>query len=74
MKTLKVLRQIGRHLVLALLACFWLIPILWLVVTSFGVDKGPNLSTFFPQAYTLDHYKAILMPGSDSVSQFPSGS
>ncbi len=71
MKTLKVLRQIGRHLVLALLACFWLIPILWLVVTSFGVDKGPNLSTFFPQAYTLDHYKAILMPGSDSVSQFP---
>ena len=71
MKTLKVLRQIGRHLVLALLACFWLIPILWLVVTSFGVDKGPTLSTFFPQAYTLDHYKAILMPGSDSVSQFP---
>ena len=71
MKTLKVLRQIGRHLVLALLACFWLIPILWLVVTSFGVDKGPNLSTFFPQSYTLDHYKAILMPGSDSVSQFP---
>ena len=44
--------------------CLWLIPILWLVVTSFGVDKGPNLSTFFPKAYTLDHYKAILLPGS----------
>ena len=71
MKTAKVLRQIGRHLVLTLLAVFWLIPILWLVVTSFGVDKGPNLSTFFPKAYTLDNYKAILFPGSDTVNQFP---
>ena len=71
MKTVKTLRQIGRHLVLTLLAVFWLIPILWLVVTSFGVDKGPNLSTFFPKAYTLDNYKAILLPGSDTVNQFP---
>lgn len=67
----KTVRLIVRHIVLALLAAFWLIPILWLVVTSFGVDKGPNLSSFFPHAYTLDHYKAILMPGSDTVNQFP---
>lgn len=67
----KTLRLITRHIVLALLAAFWLIPILWLVVTSFGVDKGPNLSSFFPHAYTLDHYKAILIPSSDTVNQFP---
>ena len=71
MKTMKTVRLIVRHVVLLLLACFWLIPILWLVVTSFGIDKGPNLSTFFPSAYTLDHYKAILFPGSDTVNQFP---
>lgn len=70
MKTTKVLRQIGRHLVLTLLAVFWLIPIVWLVVTSFGVDKGPNLSTFFPKAYTLDNYAALLNPGAESVNQF----
>lgn len=70
MKT-KTVRVIIRHIVLAFLAAFWLVPILWLVVTSFGVDKGPNLSTFFPKAYTLDHYKAILTPGGDSVNQFP---
>lgn len=70
MKTTKVLRQIGRHLVLTLLAVFWLIPIVWLVVTSFGVDKGPNLSTFFPKAYTLDNYVALLNPGAESVNQF----
>ena len=65
----KAARLTARHVVLALLAAFWLIPILWLVVTSFGVDKGPNISTFFPKAYTLDHYKALLSP--DSVNQFP---
>ena len=70
MKTTKVLRQIGRHLALTLLAVFWLIPIVWLVVTSFGVDKGPNLSTFFPKAYTLDNYVALLNPGAESVNQF----
>lgn len=67
----KTVRQIIRHLVLLLLACFWLVPILWLVVTSFGVDKGPNISSFFPKAYTLANYQAILAPGTDSVNQFP---
>lgn len=67
----KTVRQIIRHVVLALLAIFWLIPILWLVLCSFGVDKGPNLSSFFPKAFTLDHYKAIILPGGDSVNQFP---
>lgn len=70
MKT-KTIRIVIRHVVLAFLAAFWLIPILWLVVTSFGIDKGPNISTFFPKAYTLDHYRAILSPGGDSVNQFP---
>ena len=71
MKATAMLRQITRHLVLGVLVCIWLTPILWLTVTSFGVDKGPNLSTFFPTSYTLDHYRAILLPGSDMVNQFP---
>ena len=67
----KTVRLVIRHVVLALLAAFWLIPIFWLVLCSFGVDKGPNLSSFFPKSYTLDHYRAILLPGGDSVNQFP---
>ncbi len=67
----KAVKLTVRHVILALLAAFWLIPILWLLVTSFGVDKGPNLSSFFPKQYTLAHYQALLSPGSDTVSQFP---
>ena len=59
-----------HHALLALLAAIWLTPLLWLVVTSFGVDEGPNIRSFFPASYTLAHYKALLL-GSDSVSQFP---
>ena len=63
-------RDIGRHVVLALLAAFWLIPIVWLVVTSFGIDKGPNIRTFFPAGWTLDNYRTLLF-GVDTVAQFP---
>ena len=66
----KAIRLVLRHVILALLAAFWLIPIVWLVATSFGIDKGPNISTFFPESYTLQHY-VDLLSGSDSVSAFP---
>lgn len=67
----KSLRLVIRHVVLALLAAFWLIPILWLVLCSFGVDKGPNISSFFPRGYTIQHYVNLLTADSTSVSQFP---
>ena len=31
-----------RHVVLALLAFIWLIPIVWLIVTSLSATKGAN--------------------------------
>ena len=66
-----VLRQTFRHLFLTFLVVVWLIPILWLVLSSFGIDKGPNLSSFFPKGYTIAHYQALLSPGNDGVNQFP---
>ena len=59
-----------HHAVLAAFAAIWLIPILWLVVTSFGVDEGPNIRSFFPDEYTLSHYRELLF-SADSVSNFP---
>ena len=58
-----------HHALLVLLAAIWLLPILWLVLTSFGVDEGPNIARFFPEEYTLRHYVELLHP--DSVSNFP---
>ena len=69
MKKRSFLPSLMRHGLLALLAALWLIPVVWLVATSFGVDEGPNISTFFPEGYTLAHYRELFHP--DSVSSFP---
>ena len=64
------MKRLAHNLLLALLATLWLLPILWLVLTSFGVDEGPNIASFFPKGYTLRHYQELLFsPGS--VSSFP---
>lgn len=59
-----------RHVLLAVLAFFWIIPIVWLLCTSFSAYPGINISHFFPQQWTFDNYKNLLF-GSDTVSQFP---
>ena len=57
------------HFILAALAVIWLIPIVWLLVTSFSAYKGMNTSRFFPQTWTLWNYKMMLFE-PDTVAQF----
>lgn len=64
------LRIIRNNLVLAILAFIWLIPIVWLVATSFNEYTGINTSTFFPEKWSLQGYKNLLF-SADSVAQFP---
>ena len=44
------------HIFLAILAFVWVIPIVWIVLTSLRGEKGSYVSTFFPKTYTLDNY------------------
>ena len=69
-RILREVRSILRHLLLALLAGIWLVPILWLLVTSFSTDRGINVRRFFPASYTISNYINILFH-PDSVAQFP---
>ena len=66
----KKVNVVFRHVVLALLAIFWLIPILWLVCKSFSAYQGVNISHFFPEQWSLANYRAMLFE-PDSVAQFP---
>lgn len=65
----KQVRFVLRHLVLLLLAVIWLVPIVWLVVTSFSGYKGINTAHFFPQTWSLDNYKVLFFQ-PDSVVQY----
>lgn len=66
----KYWKILGNNLLLAVLAFIWLVPIVWLVVTSFSAYTGINTSTFFPKEWSLNNYKNLLF-AADSVSQFP---
>ena len=65
----KQVRFVLRHVVLLLLAVIWLVPIVWLVVTSFSGYKGINLAHFFPQTWSLDNYITLFLK-PDSVVQY----
>lgn len=68
MSNKKIIRKVLFNLLIAALAIFWLIPIVWLVCTSFSADSGMNTSTFFPKAWSAIHYSKLLQ--SDTVNQF----
>lgn len=57
------------HVVLAVLAFIWLIPIFWVVLTSFRGTQGSYSSTFFPTVYSLKNYVKLFT--DFSVFNFP---
>lgn len=63
----KTWKIIVRHLVLALLAIIWLIPIVWLVVTSLSTTKGVSYQHFFPEHWT--HWQTIINCSSRQIQQ-----
>ena len=67
---MKKTKLVLRHVFIAFLAFVWLIPIVWLVCTSFSTYPGINIRTFFPEAWTLENYKLLLF-NADTVAQFP---
>ncbi|WP_189270150.1 sugar ABC transporter permease [Pseudobutyrivibrio ruminis] len=66
----KTSKIVARHIFLALLAFIWLIPIIWLVVTTFSAQKGINTNHFFPEHWTLANYHQLFFE-TDSAANFP---
>ena len=56
MKKKKIARNVLAHAVLTILAVVWVIPLFWIILTSFRAQKGAYTSSFFPKAYSLDNY------------------
>ena len=57
------------HLLLAVLAIIWILPIFWIVLTSFRAEPGAYTNTFLPQGYTLNNY--IKLFTDRNVLNFP---
>ncbi len=67
--TRRVLVNILVHVFLAVLAAIWVLPIFWIVLTSFRKEQGSYVSTFFPKGYTLNNYVKLFT--DKNILNFP---
>ncbi len=65
----KVFGNLLVHVLLAVLAFIWVLPIAWIFVTSFRGEKGNYITSFFPKSYTLDNYVKLFT--DRSILNFP---
>lgn len=49
-------KSIVLHLILTVLAFFWLVPVFWLVVSSFRLEKGAYTPYIWPKSFGFDNY------------------
>ncbi|MDE5907624.1 MAG: ABC transporter permease subunit [Lachnospiraceae bacterium] len=68
-KIRKTITNIIVHVILAILAFIWVLPIFWVVLTSFRGEKGSYVTTFFPQTYTINNYVKLFK--DTTILNFP---
>lgn len=55
MKIKKMLDTGISHVVLAVLSVIWILPILWVILTSFRGEPGSFTPYFWPKSFTIDN-------------------
>ena len=70
MKSNRTSSIVLHNVLIGVLAFIWLIPIVWLICTSFSANTGMDTNSFFPKHWSLAQYAKILFH-PDSVAQFP---
>lgn len=67
----KVITNSIVHAGLAIAGFIWILPIVFVVLTSFRKEQGTYKSYIIPKQFTLDNYKALFSPnGSLSFSKW----
>lgn len=69
MKTKRFITNTACHILLAILSFIWVLPIFYVVLTSFRKEGGSYKSYIWPRGYTLDNY-VNLFAGNSNVN-FP---
>lgn len=69
MKDSRLSTIILHNVLIGVLAFIWLIPIIWLLCTSFSSYTGMDTERFFPEKWSIVNYIRLFHP--DTVAQFP---
>ena len=57
MRAKRMITNTASHVLLAVLSLIWVLPIFYVVLTSFRKEGGTYKSYIWPKAFTLDNYK-----------------
>lgn len=69
MKTRRRFVNIIIYVVLSILAIVWIMPIIWLLITSFRQEPGAFVTYVIPKQFTLDNY--ILLFTDTTLFNYP---
>lgn len=64
MSRTKKIKDAASYVTLVILSVIWLLPILWVVMTSFRGEPGSYTSYFFPKEWTINNYVRLLTDNS----------
>ena len=59
MKARRITGDVLTYVFLSIMCVIWLMPFFWVIMQSFRDGIGQYISTFLPEAYTLNNYKAL---------------
>ena len=69
MKRKKKIQNFFVHCGLAILAFFWILPIVWVILTSFRAGKGSYSGSFIPESFTITNFTRLFT--ETEVFNFP---
>ena len=69
MRAKRIITNSLCHVLLAILSTIWVLPIFYVVLTSFRAETGTYKSYIFPKEYTLDNY--INLFNGNNLINFP---
>lgn len=67
MKTKKLIINTACHILLGILSIIWVLPIFYVILTSFRKESGSYKSYIWPRGFTLDNY-INLFNGNSSIN------
>ena len=55
----KLRASIGLHTLLTVLSILWMLPVFWLLISSFRKEPGAYTPYLWPKSFTLDNYTRL---------------
>ena len=68
MKTKRMITNAACYVLLTVLSIIWVLPILFVVLTSFRAEGGSYKTYIWPKGFTLDNYKELVMGVNSKIT------